>query len=57
MDQDELSSRGGYSIKSYLKSLEKGLISFYKPGKIFQQDNTRIHVSKEVQEWFKSHGI
>ena len=57
MDWDELSSRGGYSIKSYLKSLEKGLISFYKPGKIFQQDNTRIHVSKEVQEWFKSHGI
>ena len=35
MDWDELSSRGGYSTKSYLESLEKGLIPFYEPGKIF----------------------
>ena len=37
-------------------------LTIYKIDKIFhtdtlQQDNARIHVSKEVQEWFESHGI
>ena len=57
MDRDEFSSRGGYSTKPYPESLEKALIPIYEPGKVFQQDYARIHVSKEAQEWFEYHGI
>jgi hypothetical protein len=33
----------GYSTNSYIKSLEEELIPIYKPGLIFQQDNTKIY--------------
>lgn len=36
LEQDELSPQGGYSTKSYLICLEKGLLLIYKPGSIFQ---------------------
>jgi hypothetical protein len=57
MDRDELVPRGGYTMNSYLKCLEDGLFPIYRPGSIFQQDNAKIHTSKQAQEWFESHGI
>lgn len=57
MDRDESSARGGYTTKSYRESLEKALPPDYEPDMIFQQDNARIHVSREGKEWFESHGI
>ncbi|GMG13310.1 unnamed protein product [Aspergillus oryzae] len=57
LERDELSPRGGYSTKSYLACLEKGLLPIYKPGSIFQQDNAKIHVSYEAQDWLERHGI
>ena len=37
--------------------MEDGLLPFYEPGKIFQQDNAKIHVAESLQKWFEEHGI
>jgi hypothetical protein len=57
MERDELSKGNGYSTWSYLKALEAGLRPIYQPGLFFQQDNAKIHVSREAQRWFEEHGI
>jgi transposase len=57
MERDEDSPRQGYTAKSYIKTLEEGLIEHYKPGTPFQQDNARIHTAIDTQEWFELHGI
>jgi transposase len=57
MERDEDSPRRGYTARSYIKALEEGLIEHYEPGTPFQQDNARIHIAIETQEWFESHGI
>src|SRR3954468_6335096 len=33
------------------------MIEHYEPGNLFQQDNARIHVSGDTQNWFEKHGI
>jgi transposase len=57
MERDESSERGGYSRWSYIKALEEGLLEIYQPGMIFQQDNAKIHIAKDTQNWFEEHGI
>lgn len=57
MERDGDSKGNGYSTRSYLDALEKGLLPDYKPGGFFQQDNAKIHVSRNAQEWFERHGI
>lgn len=47
----------GFSTNSYLWALEDGLLPVYEPGRIFQQDNAKIHVSYQAREWFENHGI
>jgi transposase len=58
MERDEDSrSRRGYTAKSYIETLEKGLLPFYAPRIIFQQDNAKIYRAKLTEEWFETHGI
>lgn len=57
MERDKDSPRQGYTARSYIKTLEEGLIEYYEPGTPFQQDNAKIHIAHSTQEWFKSHGI
>ena len=54
----DIGSKGkGYITQSYLQVLKKGLLSFYKPRTFFQQDNTKIHISKAAKEQFEEHRI
>lgn len=55
-DKDSPSGRG-YTAKSYIEALEKGLLPIYTPGIVFQQDNAKIHTALVIQEWFETHGI
>jgi hypothetical protein len=57
MERDESAAHSGYSTRSYLEALEAGLLPIYEPGLFFQQDNAKIHVSKEAKRWFEEHGI
>ncbi|KAJ5563087.1 hypothetical protein N7535_002469 [Penicillium sp. DV-2018c] len=58
MERDEESpSQKGYTSKSYIEALEKGLLPCYTPGAVFQQDNAKIHTAFVTQEWFERHGI
>lgn len=57
MERDLEAPRNGYSSKSYTDALENGLIGFYTPDSIFQQDNARIHTSDHTKLWFEMHGI
>jgi DDE superfamily endonuclease len=57
MEGDSEAVKGGYSAQSYLWALEEGLLPIYEPGRIFQQDNARIHTTKRVKEWFEWRGI
>ena len=40
MEQDYISNQGGFTANSYIKTLEDGMVEHYRPGLIFQQDNT-----------------
>lgn len=57
MERDPSAPRGGYSSWSYQKVLEEGLLPYYQPGDIFQQDNAKIHQSKTTMEWLELKGI
>ena len=57
MEQDYISNQGGFTANSYIKTLEDGMVEHYRPGLIFQQDNTQIHTAIVMQEWFEHHGI
>lgn len=36
---------------------QEGLIPFYAPGQIFQQDNAPIHTAEDVKEWLEKYGV
>ena len=54
LERDWESKKRGYSSKSYVKTLEQGLLSYYKPEDMFQQDNAPMHNSNLVKEWLET---
>ena len=57
MTRDPTSPRGGYSAESYIKTLQEGLMPYYRPGQIFQQDNAPIHTANKTKDYLELHGI
>jgi hypothetical protein len=57
MERDPDALRGGYTTKLYLDTLKGGLLLFYDPEYIFQQDNAGIHRSEAAELWFETYGI
>jgi hypothetical protein len=57
MVRDEESDKNGYSSCSYIEALEETLLPHYVPGRFFQQDNAKIHVSGRSKDFLESHGI
>ena len=57
LERDENSPRKGYSARSYIKVLEKGLRPYYNGTRHFQQDNAKIHIAKASIRWLMDHGI
>ena len=56
MQRDETSLGGGYTGKSYLDTLEEGLLPIYN-GEIFIQDNAPIHTTGPTINWLANIGI
>lgn len=50
-------SRNGYTSSLYTETLERGLLSHYRPRQIFQQDNVLIHNANYIKEWLEKHGV
>lgn len=57
MDRDFRSKKNGYSGASYIKTLQEGLLPYYKPRQAFVQDNAPIYKCKETREFLESYGI
>jgi transposase len=49
--------KGGYSTRSYIKALAKGLLPHYQCSQLFMQDNAAIHTSKAAKHWLDSKHI
>lgn len=57
MKRDKTSAGNGYTKNSYIAALDEGLVPYYTPRTIFQQDNARIHIAGAVKDWFETHRI
>ena len=57
MERDSKAKRKGYSANSYIKTLEEGLLPYWRDGDIFQHDNAPIHNARKVKKWMLRHRI
>jgi hypothetical protein len=57
MARDPDAPKGGYSTKSYIEALTKGLLPHYRRSQLFMQDNAGIHTSKAAKRWLESKRI
>jgi transposase len=46
-----------FRANSYLAVLREQIPRTYEPGRIFMQDNARIHKAKKIRDWFEEEGI
>lgn len=57
MELDPDAPRGGVSAKSYMKTLEEGLLPMYNGIGRFQQNNAKIHNAVATLSWFMPNGV
>lgn len=57
IERDPTAKRNRYLLESYIRTLEKGLLPYYRPGQIYQQDNAPIHNARRTTNWLECHGI
>jgi hypothetical protein len=57
MECDPNAKKRGYSTKSYMEVLTKGLLPHYRRTKLFMQDNVCIHCSNAVKAFHLEHQI
>lgn len=57
MDRDLDAKKRGYSSKSYMEALTKGLLPHYRRSQLFMQDNAGIHTSRAVRLFHLNHHI
>jgi transposase len=57
MKRDPNAKKRGYSAKSYMEALTKGLLPHYRHSYLFMQDNTGIYQSCAVAAFFREHHI
>lgn len=57
MERDSDAPSGGYSDRSYIDTLKKGLLLRYRRSQYFMQDNAGIHTSRKVRAFMERHHI
>lgn len=53
----EETKKKGINSKIYIETLQEGFLPIYDDSKLFQQDNVRIHTSRESMGWLRSKAI
>jgi hypothetical protein len=53
MTRDSESKRGGYSARSYINTLQQGLIPYIDDGMLFMHNNAPIHTAQLTREWLE----
>lgn len=57
MERDLDAPRSGYTAKSYIHALERGLLPYWRRSQLFMHDNARIHTSRAAMAFLRDHGI
>ena len=57
MERDPDARKRGYSAKSYIEALTKGLLPHYRRSQLFMQDGAGIHCSRAVTAFLQEHHI
>jgi transposase len=57
MERDPDAKKRGYSAKSYMEALTKGLLPHYRRSQLFMQDGAGIHRSRAVMAFHQEHHI
>jgi transposase len=57
MERDPDAKKRGYSAKSHMEALKKGLLPHYRRSQLFMQDNAGIYRSRTVAAFFRDHHI
>ena len=57
IERDPDAAKNRYSASSYTETLTRGLLSQYRPGQIFMQDNAPIHNAKYTKDFLEKYGI
>ena len=57
MERDPNAKQNGYTSFLYTETLERGLLSYYRPRQIFQQNNALIYNANYTKEWLEKHGV
>jgi transposase len=57
MQRDSDAPHGGYSSKSYIDTLRKGLLPNWRRSQLFMHDNARIHTSRAVRAFLQEYHI
>ena len=57
MERDPNAKKHGYSVQSYIETLNKGLLPHWKRSQLFMQDGAGIHRARVVKSFFKLHHI
>jgi transposase len=57
LERDPNAKKRGYSAKSYMEALKKGLLPYYRRSQLFMQDNAGIHRSRAVAAVHQEHHI
>jgi transposase len=57
MERDLGAQKRGYSAKSYIEALTKGLLPHYRRSQLFMQDGAGIHRARVVRSFLQQHHI
>jgi transposase len=57
MERDSNAPKGGYSAKSYIEALTRGLLPQWRRSQYFMHDNAGIHRSRAVVAFLRDHRI
>jgi transposase len=57
MERDLDAQKRGYSAKSYIEALTKGLLPHYRRSQLFMQDGAGIHRARVVRSFLQQHHI